>query len=144
MKIRQILEEKGRDVFTMRPTVTLQEAARELASRRIGALVLVDEDGGVAGILSERDIVRMIGTKGAECLSQSVADVMTIKVVTCSQESKMEDVMETMTRGRFRHVPVSEDGKLVGIISIGDVVKLRIEEAQREAEDMRSYIAASG
>ena len=144
MSVKQILEEKGHEVFTMDSDVTLGEAARELATRRIGALILLDRDGRLAGILSERDVVRMIGTKGPECLSESVAEVMTRKVTTCDEEATVNEVMELMTRGRFRHIPVVERGKLIGIVSIGDLVKRRIEDAEREAEDMRTYIAAAG
>lgn len=143
MTVRSILDEKGRDVFTMRPTITLAEAAQVLAQKRIGALILVDESGEIAGILSERDVVRMIGTKGPECLSESVADVMTLKVLTCTEDATLHQVMDTMTRGRFRHLPVVRDGRLIGIVSIGDVVKRRIEDAERDAEEMRTYISAA-
>lgn len=142
MSIRHILEEKGRQVFTMTPNATLEEAARELSDRKIGALILTDDDGAISGILSERDIVRMVARNGAACLSQSIADVMTTKVVTCTEAMSIDEVMEIMTTGRFRHVPVEEKGRLVGVISIGDVVKKRIEEAVQEAEQMRTYIAA--
>lgn len=144
MGVKQILEEKGRDVFTLDVGVTLGEAATALATRRIGALILLEPDGRLAGILSERDVVRMIGTTGPDCLSESVADVMTRKVTTCGEEATVNEVMELMTRGRFRHIPVVEGGKLVGLVSIGDLVKRRIEDAEREAEDMRTYIAAAG
>ncbi|KQT57521.1 MULTISPECIES: CBS domain-containing protein [unclassified Aureimonas] len=142
MSIKHILEEKGRQVFTMTPSSTLEEAARELSSRKIGALILTDDGGRISGILSERDIVRMIARNGADCLGQSIANVMTTKVVTCTEAMSIDEVMEIMTAGRFRHVPVEENGRLVGVISIGDVVKKRIEEAVQEAEQMRTYIAA--
>lgn len=142
MTVRKILNEKGGGVFTMHPSATLEQAAQALATRRIGALVLIDDAGGIAGILSERDIVRMIGKEGAACLPRSVAEAMTVKVVTCHGETSVNEVMEIMTRGRFRHVPVSEGGRLVGIVSIGDVVKRRIHDAEQETENMRSYIAA--
>lgn len=142
MTVKQILNQKGRDVFTMHPSVTLEEAAQALARRRIGALVLLGDGGELAGILSERDIVRMIGTKGAACLSEPVAGAMTEKVVTCGEETSVNEVMEIMTRGRFRHVPVALRNKIIGIVSIGDVVKQRIEDAERDAADMRSYISA--
>ena len=144
MDVKHILEEKGNDVFTLSEDVTLGEATKALAAQRIGALILLDRDGRLAGILSERDVVRMIGTKGPECLTENVADVMTRKVTTCGEEATVNEVMELMTRGRFRHIPVVERGKLVGIVSIGDLVKRRIEEAEREAEDMRTYISAAG
>lgn len=144
MTVKHILDDKGRDVFTMRPTETLAEAAGALAERRIGAVVIIGEDGGIAGILSERDIVRMVGIKGADCLGASVADAMTRDVVTCHEEMTVHELMEIMTHRRFRHVPVIEEGRLVGLVSIGDVVKRRIEDVQREADEMRSYIAAAG
>jgi CBS domain-containing protein len=144
MSVGSILEEKGRDVFTMHPEAKLSDAAAELASRRIGALVLLGDDGRIAGILSERDIVRVVGTTGAAGLEQTAAQVMTTAVQTCAEDTSIDQVMETMTRGRFRHLPVAENGRLVGIVSIGDVVKRRIAEAVREAEDMRTYIAAGG
>lgn len=144
MSVKQILEEKGHEVFTMDAGVTLGEATKELATRRIGAMILLDRDGRLAGILSERDVVRMIGAEGPDCLSHSVADVMTRKVTTCGEEATVNEVMELMTRGRFRHIPVVERGRLIGVVSIGDLVKRRIEDAEREAEDMRTYISAAG
>jgi CBS domain-containing protein len=143
MTVRKILEEKGRDVFSMHPDATLVEAAQEMAQRRIGAVVLISDGGDIAGVLSERDIVRMVGTRGPDCLSDSIGSVMTVEVVTCSEETTVNEVMETMTRKRFRHLPVIQGGKLVGMVSIGDIVKRRIEDAEREAEEMRSYISAS-
>ncbi|WP_188850655.1 CBS domain-containing protein [Aureimonas glaciei] len=143
MTVRKILEEKGRDVFSMHPNATLVEAAQEMAQRRIGAVVLISDGGDIAGVLSERDIVRMVGTRGPDCLSDSIGSVMTVEVVTCSEETTVNEVMETMTRKRFRHLPVIQGGKLVGMVSIGDIVKRRIEDAEREAEEMRSYISAS-
>lgn len=144
MTVRSILEEKGRDVFTMHPDAKLAEAAQELARRRIGALVLLGDDGRIAGILSERDVVRVVGTQGIGALETSVAEAMTATVTTCDETTTIDEVMETMTRGRFRHVPVAENGRLVGIVSIGDVVKRRIEAVEQEAHHMRTYIAAAG
>jgi CBS domain-containing protein len=141
MSVKHIRDEKGRQVFTMSPGATLQDAARELADRKIGAVILTD-DGRIAGILSERDIVRMIARDGAACLDLSVSEVMTLKVVTCSESTTLDELMEQMTKGRFRHIPVEDQGRVVGVISIGDVVKKRIEDALQEAEQMRSYIAA--
>lgn len=143
MTIRSILDEKGRDVVTINPTATLGEAARLLGEKRIGAVVVTAGDRKILGILSERDIVRVIGEKGADGLSQPVGDAMTAKVSTCRETHTINDVMEVMTRGRFRHLPVERDGHLDGIISIGDVVKRRIEEVEREAEQIREYIATA-
>ncbi|KAA0970644.1 CBS domain-containing protein [Aureimonas fodinaquatilis] len=140
MTVRQILEEKGRDVATIDPQSTVADAAAILSEKRIGALIATDGHGRVTGILSERDIVRILGRDGAECLGQSVSAVMTTKVITAREDMTVDEVMELMTRGRFRHLPVCEDDVLVGVISIGDVVKRRIETVEREAEDMRAYI----
>ncbi len=144
MTVKQILEAKGRDVATLKPEATVGEAAAELGRLKIGALIILDGNGGVSGILSERDIVRCVGAKGANSLSQPLAEVMTRKVTTCSEETTIHEAMEMMTSGRFRHLPVCTDGRLVGIVSIGDIVKRRIEDAVGEAEAMREYIAASG
>ncbi|MCQ8782700.1 CBS domain-containing protein [Mangrovibrevibacter kandeliae] len=143
MNVGNILEEKGRDVVTLRPTVTIGEAIGVLAEKRIGAVVLTDEAGEVAGILSERDVVRILAAKGAESFQETVADAMTPKVVTCGEATTLDELMDIMTRGRFRHVPVLQDGRLAGIVSIGDVVKRRIETAEREAEEIRQYIATA-
>lgn len=143
MTVRSILDEKGRDVVTLDPQATLAEAASLLGSRRIGAAVVTKGDRKIAGILSERDIVRALGEKGAAALTLPVSKVMTVKVSTCRENHTVIEVMELMTRGRFRHLPVERDGKLDGIISIGDVVKRRIEEAEREADQIREYIATA-
>ncbi|GGD90487.1 inosine-5-monophosphate dehydrogenase [Aureimonas endophytica] len=144
MNVRSILEQKGREVFTLHPGITLGEAAGELARRRIGAVLLTTESGAIAGILSERDIVRAVGIQGISALEEPVEGIMTKKVTTCDESAGIDEIMGIMTRGRFRHLPVVEGGRLVGIVSIGDVVKRRIEEVVREAEDMRTYIAAAG
>lgn len=143
MTVKSILEEKGHDVVTIEPGATLADAARLLGERRIGAIVVSRGDRRIAGILSERDIVRAIGESGADALSQPVEKVMTAKVSTCRETHTVNDVMEVMTRGRFRHLPVERDGLLDGLISIGDVVKRRIEDVEREAEQIRTYIATA-
>jgi CBS domain-containing protein len=143
MTVKAILETKGRDVVTMTPDRTLAEAARTLAEHRIGAVVITDGKGRIAGILSERDIVRAIGEKGASVLSEPLSTAMTARVEVCREDYTVNQVMEIMTRGRFRHLPVERDGKLVGIVSIGDVVKRRIEEVEREAEEIKAYIATA-
>jgi CBS domain-containing protein len=114
-----------------------------LAENRIGALVVTNGDAKILGILSERDIVRILARAGTACLDQAVRDVMTPKVSICNENHTVIEVMEIMTKGRFRHLPVERDGRLHGIISIGDVVKRRIEEAEREAEQIREYIATA-
>jgi CBS domain-containing protein len=141
--VKAILEAKGHDVFTLGPNEKLSEAIRLLADHRIGALVITNGDRKIVGILSERDIVRVIGKEGAAALDLTVREVMTPKVNICNEHHTVNEVMEIMTRGRFRHLPVEKGGQLDGIISIGDVVKRRIEDAEREAEDIRTYIATA-
>lgn len=143
MNVKSILDEKGRDVVTLPPGTTLAEAAQILGEKRIGAVVVTRGDRRIAGILSERDIVRAIGEAGADALAMTIDKVMTAKVTTCREQHTINDVMEVMTRGRFRHLPVEKDGHLDGIISIGDVVKRRIEEVEQEAEQIRTYIATA-
>ncbi|WP_029005135.1 CBS domain-containing protein [Azorhizobium doebereinerae] len=140
MTVSAILQNKGTSIVTISPDVSLSEAVRSLAEHRIGAIVAVDAQARVAGIISERDVVRILGEKGPDVLSEPVSSVMTRTVVTCTTSETVPGVMERMTRGRFRHVPVVEDGRLLGIISIGDVVKFRVEEMERESAALRDYI----
>jgi CBS domain-containing protein len=143
MNVSTILKQKGRSVATVQPTTTLMEATTKLAAKKIGAIVVTDNDGRVTGIISERDIVRVIAQGGAEVLSTTVGDVMTRNVITCAETATLNDIMTIMTHGRFRHLPVVDgDGKLSGIISIGDVVKLHVGEISMEADAMREYIAS--
>jgi len=141
MTVLAILNKKGAEVATARAEDTLLDIVKALEDKGIGALVISNEPGKIDGIVSERDVVRAIAAKGAGVLSDPVSKHMTAKVVTCSADERVADLMAKMTAGRFRHLPVAEDGKLVGIVSIGDVVKQRIAEAEGEAEAMRSYIA---
>jgi len=141
--VNLILSRKGTDVVTIEPTATVADAAKLLSERRIGAIVVTGPDKLVAGILSERDIVRALGARGAQVLDTQVADMMTRKVVTCARGDTLAALMEQMTQGKFRHVPVVEDGKLAGIVSIGDVVKSRLEEMERESDAMREYIRSA-
>jgi CBS domain-containing protein len=143
MTVKAILSRKGRDVLTIAPTASLSAAVKLLAERRIGALVVTGPDNRVAGILSERDIVRTIAARGTEALNDNVAAVMTRKVVTCAEVDTIAVIMERMTDGKFRHLPVVDQGQLVGVISIGDVVKSRVEEIERESEALREYIASA-
>jgi len=140
MNVKAILAAKGGDVVTIEPTANLATAVKLLAERRIGALVVLGPDRDVAGILSERDIVRAIATQGAAVLGALVAEVMTRKVVTCNEAETISGVMERMTIGKFRHVPVIEQGRLLGIMSIGDVVKYRLEEIEHDAVALHDYI----
>ena len=143
MTVRSILDEKGRDVFTIGPDETLTAAIRLLAEKRIGAVVVLKSDGRIGGILSERDIVRALAEGGAGALAKPISAFMTSKVQVCREENTVNDVMEVMTRVRFRHLPVEKEGRLVGLVSIGDVVKRRIEDVEREAEDIKAYIATA-
>ncbi|MEZ5800952.1 MAG: CBS domain-containing protein [Nitratireductor sp.] len=141
MTVALILADKGREVFTMRPETSVSDVVDILASKKIGAVVITDASDVVCGIVSERDIVREISLRGASVLDQPVTQCMTRKVVSCSEEDTVDAVMGIMTNHRFRHLPVTANGKLAGIISIGDVVKRKIEQAVRDAEELRNYIA---
>lgn len=143
MTVRHILNEKGSDVVTLTPDVPISEAVAVLAKHRIGAIVVTNGAGVIKGILSERDIVRRLAEDGANSLKEKVAEVMTANVKVCAEGHTINEVMEIMTNGRFRHLPVERDGRLIGVISIGDVVKRRIAEVQREAEEIRTYIATA-
>ena len=140
MSVARILAEKGGSVVTVPPHRTVDEAIHLLAEKRIGALIVGDTAGRVIGILSERDVMRALACDGAGALDQPISRYMTTKVVTCTRRASVEDVMETMTEGRFRHLPVVEDGRLVGVVSIGDVVKRRIAAVEAEHQAMRDYI----
>lgn len=141
--VAAILSSKGRSVITISPQRTLHEAVDVLSSRGVGALVVTGMDGAVLGILSERDVVRVLGQDGPRALDNTVSRVMTARVRTCTPFDTIDDVMEMMTAGRFRHVPVMIDGKLSGIVSIGDVVKHRLAEFEDEHRAMREYIATA-
>jgi len=141
MNVATILKAKGRSVTTVRPDQSLSEVASKLSSRKIGAVVVVGESGAVAGIISERDVIRAIAERGAAALDMQVSRFMTRDVVTCSETSLVDEMMEMMTSGRFRHLPVVEDGALVGIVSIGDVVKNHVATVEMEVSAMRSYLA---
>jgi CBS domain-containing protein len=142
MTVGRIINDKGRDVFTVSGGISLAEVVATLADKRIGAVVVV-EGAAISGILSERDIVRAVARDGAAALTKPAAEFMTVRVVTCRPEDTINEVMQKMTSGRFRHLPVVEDGKLAGIVSIGDVVKRRIEDAEKEAAQIREYIATA-
>jgi len=140
MNVAVILKEKGHDVATTSAKATLQEAASQLTARRIGALVVM-EDGRISGIFSERDLVGAIGREGPAALNRTVGEAMSKRVATCELNDSIGELMDRMTDGRFRHLPVIEGGKMIGIVSIGDVVKHRIAETVMEAEAMKLYIA---
>jgi CBS domain-containing protein len=140
MTVSTILSSKGNAVFSLAPDTTVQDATRFLAEKRIGAAIILDAGGKLAGILSERDLVRTIAKQGADALSRPVSEAMTGKVITCSPADTIPHVMGLMTAGRFRHLPVLENGALAGMISIGDVVKARIADAEAESQSLRDYI----
>jgi CBS domain-containing protein len=139
MTVRAILDSKGHQIQSVEPEARLSTAIKILAERKIGA-VLVMSKGHIEGILSERDIVRVLGERGAAVLDEPVSDVMTRKVVSCRQADTVAALMEMMTEGKFRHLPVVEDDKVVGLISIGDIVKWRVKEYETEQEALRDYI----
>jgi CBS domain-containing protein len=140
MTMTAILSAKGGDVVTIEPTATLAAAAKLLSERKIGAVLILGPGDRVAGILSERDIVRALSARGAAVLDEPVGQSMTRNVVTCGKDDPIASVMERMTQGKFRHLPVIEQGKLIGIVSIGDVVKQRLTEMEQESEAIRDYI----
>jgi CBS domain-containing protein len=139
MTVRAILDTKGHQIESVEPDARLSAAIKTLAERKIGA-VLVMSQGRVEGILSERDIVRVLGERGAAALDEPVSAVMTRKVVSCKQADTVAAIMEMMTSGKFRHLPVIEDDRVVGLISIGDIVKWRVGEYEAEQEALREYI----
>ncbi|MEO0670873.1 MAG: CBS domain-containing protein [Pseudomonadota bacterium] len=142
MNVGAILKVKGHNVVTISRDATLQSAVTMLANKKIGAVVVIGEDGGVVGILSERDIIGAIAARGVAALSETLTQTMTAEVVTCDEQEQIDSVMETMTSGRFRHVPVLNSGQLVGIVSIGDVVKTHIAEVEHEAEALKAYLSS--
>lgn len=143
MSVARILEEKGSDVFTLPEDASILDAVRELGDHKVGAMVVADTDRTIKGILSERDVVGAIAKRGVGALSEPVSALMTRNVITCTEDMAINTLMELMTTGRFRHLPVERDGKLAGIVSIGDVVKRRIAEIEQEAAEIRHYITSS-
>ena len=142
MFVSDILSQKGGLVFTVTQATTVAEIAQQLSTRRIGAVLIMADAGTVAGIVSERDLVRAFAGHGAAALALEARQIMTREVVTCHPDDPIEHVMGLMTSGRFRHLPVMDRDELIGLISIGDVVKARLEEAHHETEALRAYISA--
>ena len=140
MNVARILKDKGRNVATLAPETLMRDVVQTLAKERIGALVICDTDRHVVGIVSERDIVRVLAASGGAVLDQRVEQFMTKEVRTCTERDTVEWLMEEMTSHRFRHMPVVDGGRLIGIISIGDVVKHRLEEMEHESSALREYI----
>ena len=142
MYVDTILKKKGDTVITVAPNCLVSEAAQTLHEKRIGAALVQDAAGNIVGILSERDIVRGVALKQEACLDMTVSELMTHPLVTCAPTDSIEQIMELMTERRVRHLPVMDDGDLIGIISIGDVVKQRISEIEHESRALKQYIAA--
>ena len=143
MTVATILAAKGRDVVTIEPSASLAAAATLLAEKRIGAVLILGADRRIVGILSERDIVRTIGERGADVLGEPVSMAMTRKVSTCSETELVSNIMERMSAGKFRHMPVVDQGQPVGMISICDVVKHRLQAMERDSMAMRDYISTA-
>jgi len=140
MIVKNIMVGTRGSVVTIEPTADLTAAVKLLAERRIGAVVILGADHRIVGILSERDIVRVLAERGPTALNEPVSQAMTRDVKTCSKDDTIEGLMGRMTTGKFRHMPVVEQGKLIGIVSIGDVVKNRVEEIEHESEALRDYV----
>ena len=142
MIVASLLNTKGRDVFSIRPDASVTDAARYLRDKSIGAALVLDQSGAAAGVFSERDLVNAIADQGNTALSLKVGDLMSRDVVSCTPTDPIPAVMATMTERRVRHLPVMDAGKVVGVVSIGDVVKSRIAEAETEAKALKAYIAS--
>ena len=142
MRIADVIRRKGESVATIGPDRTVTELMAQLAEHKVGALVVSSDGVAVEGIVSERDVVRQLHQHGPSVLSSPLREIMTVKVRTCSPEASVEDLMRVMTEHRFRHVPVVVDGRLAGIVSIGDVVKHRIDELQSERDQLTAYITS--
>ena len=142
MKVEQILQSKGTEVFAVHEDDVINDAVALLNDKNIGAVVVRGGNDDVVGILSERDIVRRLGAKGVDALTMRVKDCMTPEPFTCSPDASVDDLMAQMTEKRVRHLPVTADGKILGVVSIGDVVKRKIEQAEQEAEALKEYIAS--
>lgn len=140
MTVSTILAQKGREVVTIEPGASLADATRLLAQRRIGSVLILGADRRLVGIISERDITHALAVRGAAALDEPVSETMTRKIETCNERDTIASIMERMTEGKVRHVPVIDQGRLVGIISIGDVVKHRLQEMERDSAAMRDYI----
>lgn len=141
MIVSQILREKGHDVYTVFKEISVKEVSALLAEKRIGAVVVTDQADAVEGIISERDVVRGLAQHGSSILDKKVEELMTKNVITHGLDDHIDDLMQEMSKSRIRHLPILDDGKLVGVISIGDVVKNRVKELEAEGNMLRDYIA---
>jgi len=142
MQVANILKAKGTDILSVTPDTQVIEVAKILKAKRIGALLVLEGDT-IAGIISERDIARALPDYGEKLLSMSVSELMTKTLTTCSSDASIDEIMEMMTNNRIRHLPVVDDGKLIGFISVGDVVKYRVDELVAEEDQLRSYVSGS-
>jgi CBS domain-containing protein len=142
MFVSDILAQKGGLVYSVTPGTSLAQLSQQLSVRRIGSVLVLDAESSVVGIVSERDLVRAFASHGAKAMELEARQVMTRDVITCDPDDSIDQVMQTMTSGRFRHLPVVRHGELLGLVSIGDVVKARLEEAKHETEALRAYIVA--
>jgi CBS domain-containing protein len=142
MFVSDILAQKGGLVYSVTPATVLAQLAQQLSARRIGSVLVLDGESSVVGIVSERDLVRAFASHGAKAMDLEARQVMTRDVITCDPDDSIDQVMQTMTSGRFRHLPVVRHGELLGLVSIGDVVKARLEEARHETEALKAYIVA--
>lgn len=143
MTIAQILKHKGHHVASIEPSATVAQVVQTLHSKRIGAILIIDAAGQLCGIVSERDIVGALAEHGKEVLDMTAAQLMTSELQTATPRMTVNQAMEMMTEGRFRHIPVLDDGKLVGLVSIGDVVKARISDQEQEVDSLRAYVAGA-
>jgi CBS domain-containing protein len=140
MNVREILASKGTSVITIEPTATVDAAIKSMTMHRIGSLIVTGAEQRVIGIVSERDVVHVLAVRGREALDLPLTEIMTRRVATCGVADTISSIMERMTEGKFRHVPVVEQGRLAGIVSIGDVVKYRLQEMEFEQDALRDYI----
>jgi len=144
MTVKAVLNNKGYAVVSVEPAATVLEIAQTITSRRIGAVLVLHEDGSVAGIVSERDVVKALASHAAKVLDLRASDLMTRDVITATPDTSVDDAMEVMDTGYFRHLPVLEEGRLAGIISVRDLVKYRIMQQQHDVESLKEYIARTG
>ena len=144
IRVSVILERKGNNVVTIRPDAMLLAAAEAMSKNNIGALVVSSDGQSVEGVVSERDLVRDLARLGTGAVKRTVADVMSVDVTTCRPDATVDELMTTMTRHRIRHVPILADGALAGIVSIGDVVKLRLDELEVEKDSLQQYVTGAG
>jgi len=142
VKAKHILQSKGADVFAVSPDDSIADAVSLLNEKNIGAVIVRGKAGDVVGILSERDVVRRLGKTGADAMALRVSECMTANPFTCAPDATVEELMSKMTEKRIRHLPVTQDGRVIGVISIGDVVKRKIEETEREAAALKEYISS--